>query len=257
MKLFNTIAIALALCIDVYSQDAGGGDGSTGVLITKSEVDKSTQSKILRMLSPETVVNIVESFHRSQSVNSMIDDQYQRALKRGKVNKSGKAGNQCKARLEETDAKLDICTEELADCQADANEPKWLIVQLADMCTLFKDEKGELYIESSTFYENTEWFTDKPFQLETTQPTEDWFNAFDEIFELEGDENENDIKPNAPLTFVDDESSMEVVVSVFAQAYVKKGLFESDMPIMDTRLSSLGTRKTFCHLRNFWAEKIV
>eukprot|EP00984_Skeletonema_dohrnii_P008458 scaffold3108_cov102-Skeletonema_dohrnii-CCMP3373.AAC.7 len=62
---------------------------------------------------------------------------------------------------------------------------------MADMCTLYRNVDGEYHIESSNFHENTEWFTDRPFQLEATQPTSEWFKNFTELFD---DEKEGYIK---------------------------------------------------------------
>eukprot|EP00985_Skeletonema_marinoi_P001139 scaffold459_cov78-Skeletonema_marinoi.AAC.9 len=50
---------------------------------------------------------------------------------------------------------------------------------------------GEYHIESIKFHKNTEWFTDRPFQFEATQPTSEWFNNFTELFD---DEKEGYIK---------------------------------------------------------------
>eukprot|EP00984_Skeletonema_dohrnii_P026817 scaffold16240_cov116-Skeletonema_dohrnii-CCMP3373.AAC.1 len=58
------------------------------------------------------------------------------------------------------------CQAKLDTCQAAAAAPKWLFVQMADMCTLYRNEDGEYHIESSKFHKNTEGFTDRPFQLE-------------------------------------------------------------------------------------------
>ena len=97
-----------------------------------------------------------------------------------------------------------------------AAAPKWLFVQMADMCTLYRNVDGEYHIESSKFHKNTEWFTDRPFQFEATQPTSEWFNNFTELFDDEKG------MPNAALTIVHDDISRDVVVSVFAEGYIIK-----------------------------------
>ena len=108
-------------------------------------------------------------------------------------------------------AKLDLC-------EAAAAAPAWLFVQMADMCTLYRNEDGKYHIESSKFHKETEWFTDRPFQLEKTQPTSEWFSNFKELFDDE------DGMPNAALTIVHDDISLDVVVSVFAEGYIREGL---------------------------------
>ena len=52
-------------------------------------------------------------------------------------------------------------------------------------------------------------------QLEKTEPTSDWFNNFNDLFD------DGTGMPNAALTIVDDDMSKDVVVSVFAEAYIK------------------------------------
>ena len=118
----------------------------------------------------------------------------------------------------------------LDTCEAAATAPSWLFVQMADMCTLYRDRDGVFYLESNKFHEDTEWFTDRPLQLEKTEPTSEWFNNFSELFD---DENG---MPNAALTIVDDDMSKDVVVSVFvfAEGYIKEG--ESDAPIYGYKL---------------------
>ena len=52
-------------------------------------------------------------------------------------------------------------------------------------------------------------------QLEKTEATSDWFNNFNELFD------DDKGMPNAALTIVDDDMSKDVVVSVFAEGYIK------------------------------------
>ena len=110
------------------------------------------------------------------------------------------------------------CQTKLDACEAEADTvPHWLFVQMADMCTLYRDEDGIYHLESSNFHKDTEWFTDRPMQLEKTEPTSDWFNSFNGQFD------DGKGMPNAALTIVDDDASKDVVVSVFAEAYIKEG----------------------------------
>ena len=88
---------------------------------------------------------------------------------------------------------------------------------MADMCTLYRDDDGVYHLESSNFHKDTEWFSDRPMQLEKTEATSDWFNNFNELFD------DGNGMPNAALTIVDDDMSKDVVVSVFAEGYVKEG----------------------------------
>ena len=115
---------------------------------------------------------------------------------------------------------------------------------MADMCTLYRDDDGVFYLESSKFHEDTEWFTDRPIQLEKTEPTADWFNNFNEMFD---DENEK-VMPNAALTIVNDDTSKDVVVSVFAEGYVKEG--ESDAPIYGYKLEQSTEQESVLSLKD-------
>ena len=82
---------------------------------------------------------------------------------------------------------------ELDAYKAAATAPHWLFVQMADMCTLYRDDDGVYHLESSKFHKDTEWFSDRPFQLEKTISTDEAFAEFDKAFD--------DGPPNAALTY--------------------------------------------------------
>ena len=94
---------------------------------------------------------------------------------------------------------------------------------MADMCTLYRDEDGLYHLESSNFHKDTEWFSNRPMQLEKTEATFDWFINFNEMFD------DGNGMPNAALTIVDDDMSKDIVVSVFAEGYVKEGEGDDDV----------------------------
>ena len=106
------------------------------------------------------------------------------------------------------------------NCLAAAALPLWIFVQMADTCTLYRGDEGALYIESSKFHEDTECFTELGLglgEMEKVQPTSEFFNNFDELFDYGG-------MPNAALTIMDDDLSQDFVVSVFvAQWYSMEG----------------------------------
>jgi len=137
-----------------------------------------------------------------------------------KSDKAKSAKAYSKAQKEANDSALfTSCADvqaELDAYKAAATAPHWLFVQMADMCTLYLKD-GVYHLESSNFHKDTEWFTDRPMQLEKTEATSDWFNNFNELFDDEKG------MPNAALTIVDDDMSKDVVVSVFAEGYVKEG----------------------------------
>ena len=140
------------------------------------------------------------------------------STKSDKANKSAKAKAYSKGQKDST--LFTSCSDvqaELDAYKAAATTPQWLFVQMADMCTLYRDDDGVYHLESSNFHKDTEWFSDRPMKLEKTEPTSDWFNNFNELFD------DGKGMPNAALTIVDDDMSKDVVVSVFAEGYVKEG----------------------------------
>ena len=156
-------------------------------------------------------------------------DTFRMLRKRAKAakSKSAKASEDDSSLFTNDDvqAKLDTCEAELDTYKTDASKPHWLFVQMADMCVMYLKD-GVYYIESSNFHEDTEWFTDRPMQLEKTQPTSDWFNSFNERFD------DGKGMPNAALTFVDGDESKDVVVSVFAEGYTKEGEGDLDVGVL-------------------------
>ena len=188
----------------------------------------------------ETVLHGIDTIRRNHLPRKLADDNNSRLFaksgkastntKSDKAAKSSKAlGSKAKVQKVDDDSSSSLFTTcddvqaKLDTCEAAATLPHWLFVQLADMCTLFRDEDGVFYLESNKFHEDTEWFTDRPMQLEKTEPTFEWFNNFNELFDDEKG------MPNAALTIVDDDTSKDVVVSVFAEAYVKEGGSEGEV----------------------------
>ena len=173
--------------------------------ISSPKKKTSSISSHLTNFRQESVVNIMHVLSENRGRRLRPDDVvgvWVSAKSAKTTSKSAKASSSS------CQAKLDIC-------QAAAAAPKWLFVQMADMCSLYRNVDGEYHIESSKFHKNTEWFTDRPFQLEATQPTSEWFNNFTELFDDEKS------MPNAALTIVHDDISKDVVVSVFAEGYIK------------------------------------
>ena len=125
---------------------------------------------------------------------------------------------------------------ELAALKEEMSTPQWLFVQVADKCTL--DMSGDTpTIESATFHPDTEWFTDRPFQFEKTQLTQNWFANFNEMF------SDEDGFPNAAMTLVKDDQSLGVVVSVFVNGYVEDGEGEGDQSVYGYNLNQSEEQK--------------
>ncbi len=156
-----------------------------------------------------------------------------------KGGKSGQTQSQVSAEAEESNRALEICEKdrvelrwerdmlqkELETCekkvdelQAKLDEPEYLFAQQADQCKIGRNEEGKFYLESSEFLDQTEAFTDRPFQLEEALSTSDWFpEGFNERFE-----NSEDGWPNSAIALVDDNVSQGIYVSAFVSAYAKE-----------------------------------
>ena len=124
--------------------------------------------------------------------------------------------NMCEQELDTHKEEIDTCNAELAVYIAKDNSPEYLYGQQADECKIIRKEDGRMFIESSMFLEQTEEFSDRPFQYENTIPTSSWFRSrFNNIFE-----DSKDGWPNAAISLVDDDESKGIVVSALVNGYV-------------------------------------
>jgi len=121
-------------------------------------------------------------------------------------------------------------------------------VQIADDCVITQDTDGMYFLESSKFHEDTEWFTDRPFQFEKTQPTKEWFEGFDELF------NDGNGMPNAALTFVDKDTSKDIVVSVFAEGYIKNEGGDDGDELYGYKLKQSESQASIVSLKDLMSE---
>src|SRR6056300_1181410 len=240
MKIIKALLLLLFCAFGIVNADNAGETSSTGrndisVNHTERNTKATSMSNIVRI---ETIINILDNFRRNRYLRKLSNNSgnflffaksgKEASAKSDKATKSSKAlGSKAKGQKVEEDSPslFSTCSDvqaKLDTCEAAATAPHWLFVQMADMCTLFRDEDGVFYLESNKFHEDTEWFTDRPMQLEKSEPTSEWFGNFNELFDDEKG------MPNAALTIVDDDTSKDVVVSVFAEGYIKEG--ESEVP---------------------------
>ena len=125
---------------------------------------------------------------------------------------------------------------ELAALKQEMLTPKWLFAQVADKCIL--DMSGDTpTIESASFHEDTEMFSDRPFRYENTTLTPDWFTNFNELF------SDEDGFPNAAMTLVKDDESLGVVVSAFVNGYIEGGESEGDETVYGYNLNQSEEQK--------------
>ena len=238
MKIIKALLLLL-FCAFIGIVNADNGGETSSIVrndISMNHTERNTKATSMsNMVRIETIVNILDNFRRNRYLRKLSDNSgnFQLFAKSGKgkaastksdkATKSSKAlGSKAKGQKVEEDSSslFSTCSDvqaKLDTCEAAATTPHWLFVQMADMCTLYRDDDGVFYLESNKFHEDTEWFTDRPMQLEKTEPTSEWFANFNEMFDDEKG------MPNAALTVVDDDTSKDVVVSVFAEAYVKEG----------------------------------
>eukprot|EP00577_Skeletonema_sp_RCC1716_P018315 CAMPEP_0113392132 /NCGR_PEP_ID=MMETSP0013_2-20120614/11111_1 /TAXON_ID=2843 ORGANISM="Skeletonema costatum, Strain 1716" /NCGR_SAMPLE_ID=MMETSP0013_2 /ASSEMBLY_ACC=CAM_ASM_000158 /LENGTH=273 /DNA_ID=CAMNT_0000275483 /DNA_START=72 /DNA_END=893 /DNA_ORIENTATION=- /assembly_acc=CAM_ASM_000158 len=204
MKLKLVPPFALLLAAVLFSAIPCACALSEAEVISSRKKTNPSSSHLLK-IRHETVVNTMH----------VISENRGRRLRPDADAAVGVSTKSAKTTSKSAKASSSSCQAKLDTCQAVAAAPKWLFVQIADMCTLYRNEDGEYHIESSKFHKKTEWFTDRPFHLEATQPTSEWFKNFEELFDDE------DGMPNAALTIVHDDTSKDVVVSVFAEGYIK------------------------------------
>ncbi|KAL3935297.1 MAG: hypothetical protein SGARI_003037, partial [Bacillariaceae sp.] len=110
---------------------------------------------------------------------------------------------------------------ELAACEArlDAESvPSFLYVQMANQCKLSRTGLGnatQYYLSSQDMDDETYSFTDRPFQIEDTMTTVDFFDTFDQRFnEASGG------RPNAAMTFhhADDQQMEGPLIAIQVEA---------------------------------------
>ena len=118
---------------------------------------------------------------------------------------------------------LEQCLNDLEELKNSTSTPNYLFVQMADRCIFEKDEDGayRFYSNSTAFLQDTEVFSDKdkPFKLESTLPTQEIFETFDNTIFPNGD------KPNSAITLIDEDTSEGVVVAL-------QSLLEPSMKLM-------------------------
>ena len=224
---------------------------------------KTSTSNHLGTFRPETALNGIDILRENRLLRKLADsNNFHLFSKSGKAatTKSDKAAKSSKAlgaqnqKVEDDSSSSTLFTTcadvqaKLDTCEAEAAAPHWLFIQLADECTLFRDENGVYHLESNKFHVDTEWFTDRPMQLEKTEPTAEWFANFNERFDDEKG------MPNAALTIVDDDTSKDVVVSVFAEGYIKEGE-ESEVPTYGYKLEQSTEQESVMSLEDMMGGK--
>jgi hypothetical protein len=207
---YSTTVCTITLLTALFAVTPVSGDAATRGVVKKDITTTNMKSPL-----NNSHIQALEalSMHRNEK-NPRRDDSSRQLRKDSKSAKN--AG--CLCGSDSTDVlAANTHKEDLDHCMQDLEEakkpvPSYLYVQMADVCVFKQDEDGSVSIHSNSFLEDTEQFSNKPFRLESTVPTEEFFAEFDTTF-FPGD------KPNSAITLVDKGESEGVVVSVFASAF--------------------------------------
>ncbi|CAB9503459.1 expressed unknown protein [Seminavis robusta] len=90
------------------------------------------------------------------------------------------------------------CLDALSSCgDGDGSDPSYLYTQMANSCTLHKLD-GSYELRTDDMDDETYQFSDRPFRIEETYTTMEFFESFDDIFASS--------PPNAVFTFVHSET---------------------------------------------------
>ena len=206
-KRLAIFCFLLALAAAEQQREASAGSGGDDV-VTSS-----------RLLHPVTLVQALDVLrggrHRTNQKKSQKHlDAPLGNLRRvreddGRPPTSSSTCASCEAALAEAE-------ENLATCEETAEEPSYLFVQMADQCIFHITDSGNLVLKSRKIHDTTTVFSDRPFTYEVDVPTESFFDGFEDEFNAD-----NGGKPNAAITLVKNDVSMDVVVSVFVKVVVK------------------------------------
>ena len=218
---YSTTVCTITLLTALFAVTPVSGDAATRGVVKKDSTTTNMKSPLnnSQILSNHGTMMFVQalealSMHHNEK-NPRRDDSSRQLRKDSKSAKN--AG--CLCGSDSTDVlAANTHKEDLDHCMQDLEEvkkpvPSYLFVQMADVCVFKQDEDGSVSIHSNSFLEDTEQFSDKPFRLESTVPTKEFFAEFDTTFFPAGD------KPNSAITLVDKGGSEGLVVSVFASAF--------------------------------------
>lgn len=141
------------------------------------------------------------------------------------------------------------CKSDLADCNAAAAAPSYLFVQMANSCTLSRSANADgtmVYtMSTSDMDDETYSFSDRPFQVESEIPTEEFFANFTEFF-IES-------KPNAAFTFDlkdDDSDKFEgPIIAVQVDA-----IYEDDSGVYSYVLEQSASQASVVALQSFFED---
>ena len=123
--------------------------------------------------------------------------------------------------------KLDKCRSKLDKCEAEAAEPTLLFTQMGQTCKLKRKERGDDDNGGKYYYEwsskdmddETYVFSDRPYRIAYSMPTEEFFENFDDTFS-----EETGGRPNGVMTLRHKDTSVfeGPLITVYVEAAYKK-----------------------------------
>ena len=132
-------------------------------------------------------------------------------------------GDQSDRRLGNCSDKLDKCRSKLETCEKEADAPALLFTQMGQSCKLKRKERGDgnPYYEwsSKDMDDETYVFSDRPYRIAYSMPTEEFFENFDDTFS-----KETGGRPNGAMTFrhKDTNEFEGPLIAVYVDAAYKK-----------------------------------
>ena len=123
--------------------------------------------------------------------------------------------------------KLDKCRSKLDKCEAEADAPTLLFTQMGQTCKLKRKERGDDDDGGKYYYEwsskdmddETYVFSDRPYRIAYSMPTEEFFENFDDTFS-----EETGGRPNGVMTLrhKDTNEFEGPLIAVYVEAVYKK-----------------------------------
>ena len=139
------------------------------------------------------------------------------------INQDNDDLDQSDRRLGNCPDKLDKCRFKLETCEKEADAPTLLFTQMGQSCKLKRKERGDgnPYYEwsSKDMDDETYVFSDRPYRIAYSMPTEEFFENFDDTFS-----KETGGKPNGAMTFrhKDTNEFEGPLIAVYVDAAYKK-----------------------------------
>ena len=189
----------------------------------------STQQHVLATndgKEQSSIADAVRHYQMVQDAASLFSknkkDEYAGGITSNQIHGEGDL-DQSDRRLGNCSDKLDKCRSKLETCEKEADAPTLLFTQMGQSCKLKRKERGD----GNPYYEwsskdmdvETYVFSDRPYRIAYSMPTEEFFENFDDTFS-----KETGGKPNGAMTFrhKDTNEFEGPLIAVYVDAAYKK-----------------------------------